>query len=411
MVRRVLLTNAAAQIAIRRRRSILLTEIQKRRRRRVIKQPKRRKQLQQFSWEDHVLSMPPGHFQKAYRLTEEAFNDLHAALESQLSACSLQATRARGYPIDSRVRLASALRFLCGGQTIDLCMLYKISRTECYHSVWMAVDAINSHFSIVFPIKDRAKLEKLESEFAAHSRSHVWRGQVAPVDGIDFKTISPGVAVPNPGEYYVERKSAFSILCIATCDYHRRFLSYDMTMGPRSHDSLAWRKSDLGHAVMNGALGPDLFISGDAAFPQVPGMVVPSTEPGSDDFNFEQSSMRMPIECAFGILVRRFGIFWRPLAVRADRRTKVIECCMKLHNYCIDRRIELSLRELSGMTEILPGRWARTPVFDRDGRPVEYLTSRRDSTHQSHVHNAAQKRLMRAIQVAGLKRPPRRKRK
>eukprot|EP00965_Chrysotila_dentata_P175292 5786274-Pleurochrysis_carterae.AAC.1 len=32
----------------------------------------------------------------------------------------------------------------------------------------------------------------------------------------------------------------------------------------------------------------------------------------------------MPIECAFGILVRRFGVFWRPLAVRFDRRAKLI---------------------------------------------------------------------------------------
>ena len=107
------------------------------------------------------------------------------------------------------------------------------------------------------------------------------------------------------------------------------------------------------------------------AFRMVPEMMVPATGPGTDEFNFEQSSNRMPIECAFGILVMRWGIQWRPLCMRYNRRTSVIECFMKLHNFCIGRRIEIDFKSNSGWTEIAPGCWDRTPLFDRDGRPFE----------------------------------------
>jgi len=32
-----------------------------------------------------------------------------------------------------------------------------------------------------------------------------------------------------------------------------------------------------------------------------------------DGYNFWQSSLRIAIECAFGMLIRRFGIFWRSM--------------------------------------------------------------------------------------------------
>ena len=43
-------------------------------------------------------------------------------------------------------------------------------------------------------------------------------------------------------------------------------------------------------------------------------MIVPSGEAALDNYDFYQSSNRMAIECAFGILVRRWGLLWRPLS-------------------------------------------------------------------------------------------------
>ena len=43
----------------------------------------------------------------------------------------------------------------------------------------------------------------------------------------------------------------------------------------------------------------------------------------------------MAIECAFGMLVRRWGILWRPLGFAFERRSPLIGALMRLHNWCI----------------------------------------------------------------------------
>jgi len=46
---------------------------------------------------------------------------------------------------------------------------------------------------------------------------------------------------------------------------------------------------------------------------------------------------------AFGGLVARFGIFWRPLHTNLglETATLIVVVCMKLHNVCIDDRLVL----------------------------------------------------------------------
>ena len=44
------------------------------------------------------------------------------------------------------VRLAMTLRYLAGGQIIDLRLIYHVSKSECYKSIWRCIDAINDHF-------------------------------------------------------------------------------------------------------------------------------------------------------------------------------------------------------------------------------------------------------------------------
>jgi hypothetical protein len=57
-----------------------------------------------------------------------------------------QARRCRpGGEVQSKIRLAVALRYLAGGQIIDLALIYHISKRECYSSLWLVVDAINKH--------------------------------------------------------------------------------------------------------------------------------------------------------------------------------------------------------------------------------------------------------------------------
>jgi hypothetical protein len=281
----------------------------------------------------------------------------------------------------------------------------------CYDTVWAVVDAVNEHFKIDFPFKDPAALDVLERGFASKSRLGKWRGQVLAVDGAHFAQRNPGTAVDNPLKYFVARKDEYALLCMAGCDALRRIRAYDISQTPTTHDSMAFACSDFGKRLINGELPPPYFFSGDSAFVLSNSMVVPAGTKVMEDFDFEQSSNRMPIECAFGILVRRWGLLWRPLSMRFDRRAPVIGALIRLHNFCIDERIEDETKSVNGLSEIQPGRWEVTPVFDRDGRPVEFLktTNTRAQPDAAATRTDRRDKLALVLRQNGLVRPSRRR--
>jgi hypothetical protein len=256
-------------------------------------------------------------------------------------------------------------------------MCYHVSKNECYRSVWCVVDGVNGcpALQAEFPMRDSEKLRVLEAEFRAKSVGGVWTGQVMAVDGVHFEQKNPGSAVENPLKYYVTRKGCYALLCIAGCDAECRFLVID-------------------------------------AFNLEEWMMVPVNDGAHADFDYHQSSNRVVIERAFGILIRRWGIFWRPLEVNFRRRAPLIKCCMLLHNYCINKRITLDLRELYGLTEIQPGRWEVTPKFDKDGRPVEHLKTapRVPGIPSGSMRSIKREALIAMIAERGLKRPKKRQR-
>eukprot|EP00965_Chrysotila_dentata_P175570 5796127-Pleurochrysis_carterae.AAC.1 len=296
-----------------------------------------------FDWNQHMLRLTPDEFRARYRLDADAFYKLLQLVAADLEitdkvrAC----TKREGSAVCPATRLAVCLRFLAGGQVLDLKLIYQMSRFSIYACVWKGISAINKRLHIKFPIDDIAALEELERDFRAKSPYGVWAGQVGCIDGVHFSMLNPGAAVDNPKRYFVARKNEFAILCIAICDAKRRFTYYDMNKAPTTHDSMAWASSPLGVKFANGELPQPFFINGDAAFSLSNSLITPSGLKELDAFDFEQSSQRMPIECAFGILVRRWGILWRDLEVRFDRRTLLIAVCMKLHNFCIDNNVPL----------------------------------------------------------------------
>lgn len=209
-------------------------------------------------------------------------------------------------------RLGVALRFFAGAAAVDIADIFAMSKSCVYHCVWTVVDAVNKRVHIEFPLKDIEKLKSLETEFRAASPKGVWKGCVGCIDGVHFKIHKPSLRdVDDPVKYHVVRKGCYAVLCIAICDARRRFTYYSMTMSATTHDSRAWSSSSLGAKINAGELAQPFFLNGDNAFALSNSMIVPSNM--DTDFDFIQSSCRMPIECAFGILIRRVGILWRAL--------------------------------------------------------------------------------------------------
>jgi len=80
-------------------------------------------------------------------------------------------------------------------------------------------------------------------------------------------------------------------------------------------------------------------IVGDDAYAAGEVMAVPWPGGGGgdrwrDSYNFYQTSCRVHTEQAFGMLVRRWGVFWRPLRVPFLKKPSLIRACFKLHNFC-----------------------------------------------------------------------------
>jgi hypothetical protein len=76
--------------------------------------------------------------------------------------------------------------------------------------------------------------------------------------------------------------------------------------------------------------------AGDEAFANRDQLLVPWSGRGlglaKDAFNYHLSAMRQTIERAFGLLVARWGVLWRPLRVAVHRWPLVTTVCAKLHN-------------------------------------------------------------------------------
>jgi hypothetical protein len=54
-------------------------------------------------------------------------------------------------------------------------------------------------------------------------------------------------------------------------------------------------------------------------------------------FNHELSSERITIERVFGMMVRRYGILWRPIEFDVKKVPTIFRVLCKLHNVCMDR--------------------------------------------------------------------------
>ena len=130
----------------------------------------------------------------------------------------------------------------------------------------------------------------------------------------------------------MSRKSVFALNCQAVCDKQKRILWRCTGERGSSHDSTVFRNTQLYEHLMliqDELYAHGLYLVGDSAYSLRTFLLCPydntHTCTEEDTFNFYLSSARIYIECAFGKIDRRLGIFWRPL-----------EDSMESHQYTID---------------------------------------------------------------------------
>lgn len=226
---------------------------------------------------------------------------------------------------------------------MDLCFAWGISMSVFFSSrgvLWPTIEAIEEHFQLGLDLDNIEQLNHQAAGFRRHSNG-VMTNCVAAIDGLIVKTRAPTAAETSAPKHYRSRKGGFGVLVLAGCDVDGRFVFASPNFTGSTHDSIAWNLTALSDAIDSGRLPPQFFLIGDEAFSNTDQMLSPWPGRGlgrwKDSFNYWLSHSRQCVERGFGMLVMRWGIFWRKLTCDFERWTLVISVCMKLHNYCIDQ--------------------------------------------------------------------------
>lgn len=251
------------------------------------------------------------------------------------------------------MRLALTLRLLAVGSYLDQVLSFRLAGCTVYHILRSTVYTIHSTLPMPgVPLEDTRSLQGLATKFHnSRTLPNPLFGCIGALDGIAIK-------IAKPADNYVPRnffcrKGHYAIPVQAVADASYRFLYMSEKCPGSTHDSVTFHVSSLARRLRRGELLPGYWIAGDAAFQCADGIVTPwpnntltDDEDGifKDSFNFYQSSCRIHVEQAFGMLVKRWVIFWRPINFGICDSLPIVSTAMRLHNYAIDQGEPICVR-------------------------------------------------------------------
>jgi hypothetical protein len=302
------------------------------------------------------------HFRRQFRLSRSAFSNLCNVISTAVGVDTfrpengIQPTRnsasllCRGGLIPGEVKVAISLRVLAGGSYLDLMPLFDVSVSHIYVIFDEFLAWVLKAFE--FPLRRLLHNENWDAldniaEAFSYASDGVFRGIIGAIDGLAVRIRSPQLTeVSDPGNYFC-RKGFFALNVQAICDRSKKFLWCYTSNKGSTHDSMAFTNSRL-YSLLVAKLHlleqKGFFLLGDSAYNLTPFLLVPySTDEVRNDksnsydaFNFYLSSSRIHIECAFGELVRRWGILWKTLHFDLVKCQRIIQVCMLLHNFIKD---------------------------------------------------------------------------
>ena len=182
-------------------------------------------------------------------------------------------------------------------------------------------------------------------------------GVMGAIDGSHIAVLCPR---DQPADY-VNRKGFHSIVLQAVCDADMSFTDVYVGWPGSVHDARVFRNSPL-FAAMSGnpstVFPNNSFLLGDAAYPLSPQLMTPFKDTGKltrhqSNYNFCQSSTRIAIERAFGLLKGRFRRLKLLNVTCPNKRIKVIVVACVLHNVCLLSDSELSDDHVQELNELI----------------------------------------------------------
>lgn len=170
---------------------------------------------------------------------------------------------------------------------------------------------------------------------------------VGALDGKHIALVNPA----NSGSMYYNYKGFPSIVLMALSDADSCFTLVDCGQYGRVCDAGVYQNSVISDLLERNQLNiPNAYfkintsdeqipfmIVGDEAFPLNTYLMRPfAARTLNDDrriYNYRHSRARRSVECAFGILAKKFEVFQRPMRLQPDKAVVVTNAATVLHNY------------------------------------------------------------------------------
>jgi hypothetical protein len=357
-------------------------------------------------------------------MSEMLFWRLHDLLQPYMNASN---KRNRGATpngdISTAARLSMAIRWFAGGDPADIFQVHGVSYGQVLISVWIVVDAINQceTIKIRFPT-DYDEQQLIAKGFESKSQVD-FPNCVGCIDGMLVWISKPTAKCTRqtgvgPRKFFCGRKKKFGITLQAICDHKRRFLDIELGHPGSTSDYLCFTTSSIHRKLLanDNFLAPNLTFFGDSAYVNTSFMATPfkGTQSGPKDaYNFYHSQVRITIECAFGILVHRWGVLRKPLPVNltVSKTTQLVRALCILHNYCINGKEDVAASASSSdrYAGIIAGGFQHDIA---NTRPHQLLDgghesrSRSDRRREQRATNLPRERLLAHIVRRGIRRRP-----
>jgi hypothetical protein len=285
-----------------------------------------------FFLENQLFGSYTSHlFRQHTRLLPETFEYLCGVLAPSLYRVDTNMRCA----IPLKARVALSLCRLCSGNSLRGCAeIYGVHESTASIIVREFCMAVEKHLKpLVIEKQTASTLRRIAGEFEE------LRGipyVIGAVDGSHIPIIAPPL---DPTSYYC-RKGYYSALLQGVVDARCRFWDYDFGWAGRCHDWTLFQNSHIGKRIMSGQLAPYKLV-GDAAYPMRPWFYSPfkgekeGLPRAKAHWNFIQSSTRMAVERAFGILKGRWRILLKRIDMPLRHIPSLVTTCICLHNLCI----------------------------------------------------------------------------
>ena len=190
--------------------------------------------------------LTPKEFRRFYKLDYDNFRTVLRRLVPHMAKVLPKSSQDQAVLYE--LELAVTLRWLAGGNYMDIYLLHGISES----SFWRAIHAVVHALLIEYgeselgeaKFTDPERLAEIELTFDRATAGLI-RGCVGAIDGMAVKIKRPGKnECENPVSYF-SRKGFYAVVLQAICDGNCRFLWGSILCGGSTHDSTCWTITDL----------------------------------------------------------------------------------------------------------------------------------------------------------------------